>query len=115
MAKKKEIPSKPARPIHIRNFGCATELSFIKGGTVKIHMDASAMRKLLGAMQKYFLRKPRIPDPKILAALDTLYAKFDWKYPDIEITADVVIAQQGVKLEPILMDYEDIKKELDER
>ncbi len=81
-----------------------TALYFDRGGYARVQMNTAEIGRLIEALQRYALRKQRIPDPKILAALDTLHEFFSvvGKGHDLRVTADVVIADQGVKIVPIL-------------
>ena len=91
-------------PIHLSNFGCVNALYFDKGGTARVQMNATEIDRLCDALQRYILRKQKMPDPKLLAALDKLQEFFSvgGKGWDITVTADMVIAGHGVYLEPIL-------------
>jgi hypothetical protein len=97
--------AKDARvPIHLSSFGRVNALYFDKGGYARVQMNTVEIGRLIEALQRYALRKPRIPDPKVLAALDTLHQFFSvvGKGYDITVTADMVLAGYGVSLEPIL-------------
>ena len=98
----------PRAPIHLSSFGCVNALYFNNGGYARVQMNASEIGRLIEALQRYALRKQRIPDPKVLAALDTLHRFFSvvGKGYDVTVTADMVIAQHGVNLEPI---FEEVK------
>src|SRR5437867_1164123 len=89
-------------PIHLPNFGCVNALFFDKGGYARVQMNSLEIRKLLGAIERYALRRERIPDSKILAAIDTLRAFFSMKGLDITVTADMVIDTRGVELVPVV-------------
>jgi hypothetical protein len=96
-------PKDPRAPIHLSSFGCVNALYFDRGGYARVQMNTVEIGRLIGALQRYALRKQRIPDPKVLAALDTLHDFFSvaGKGYDITVTADMVIAVHGVSLEPI--------------
>lgn len=66
-------------------------------------MNTVEIGRLIDALERYALRKQRIPNPKVLAALDTLERFFSvfGKGYDITVTADMPIARHGVRLEPI--------------
>ena len=95
---------KATDPIHLSSFGCVQALYFDKGGYARVQMNTVEMNRLIEALQRYVLRKHRIPDLRVLAVLDTLHDFFSvaGKGYDITVTADVVIAQHGVTLEPIM-------------
>ncbi len=65
-------------------------------------MNSLEIRQLLGAIERYALRRQKIPDTKVLAALDTLCRFFDMKGLDITVTADMVIDMRGVELVPVV-------------
>jgi len=90
--------------IHLSSFGSVDALYFDKGGYARVKMNTVEMNRLIQALLRYALRKQRIPDPKVLAALDTLddFFSVTGKGYDITVTADMVIAQHGVTLEPIM-------------
>jgi hypothetical protein len=100
----KSPKSKKARaPIHLSSFGCVNALYFDQGGYARVEMQTNEIRRLIEVLQRYALRKQRIPDPKVLTALDTLRQFFSvgGKGYDITVTADMVIGAHGVSLEPI--------------
>jgi hypothetical protein len=91
-------------PIHLPDFGCVNALYFDKGGYARVQMNSLEIGKLLAAIERYALRRQKIPDPKVLAAIDTLCAFFDnpIKGYDITVTADMVIDTRGVELVPVV-------------
>ena len=91
-------------PIHLDDFGCVNALLFDGGGSARVQMNVLEIQRIMEALQRYVLRKHKIPDTKVLAALDTLHEYFEsgGRAYDVTITADMVIAAHGVTLEPIL-------------
>lgn len=96
-------PKNARAPIHLSSFGCVNALYFDEGGYARVQMNSVEIGRLIEALQRFVLRKQAIPDPKVLAALDTLHEFFCTarKGYDITVTADMVIAGRGVNLEPI--------------
>lgn len=67
-------------------------LYFDSGGYARVQMNSVEIERLIGALQFNVLRKQRIPDSKVLAALDTLRRFFSvviGKGYDITVTADM--------------------------
>ena len=67
-------------------------------------MNSLEIKKLLGAIQRYILRKQKLPSPQAIEALDTLQNFFSvGKNADITITADMVIGVTGVEFQSMQM------------
>lgn len=77
-------------------------------------MNRLEIVKLLGAIQRYILRKQKIPDPKALQALEILSEYFAMRY-DITVTADMVLGVAGVNFEPMDMSITETVKLLRQR
>lgn len=94
---------KPSTPIRLRSFGGVTELRFDDGGYARVRMDTAEINRLIEAMERYVLRRQKIPDPKLLAALDRLheFLSVGGRGHGICVIADVPIGATGVRLEPI--------------
>jgi hypothetical protein len=107
MAKKLSNQKRPQvdkSPIHLESFGCATELRFGRHGTIRIQLNTVEFERLLDALAVFEIRSKRMPKYKILAAVETLKKGFGVLSESRAcVTADVVIAAHGVRLEPINM------------
>ena len=89
-------------PIHLENFGCATEMRFGKRGTIRIQMNSVEFGRLLDALAVYEIRSKRLQKYQILKAAEVLKNGFGpLSSARACVTADVIIAQHGVRLEPI--------------
>jgi hypothetical protein len=110
--KTKRPKKKAATPIHVENFGCVTELRFRNGGWARVQINSLEVRKFQEALQRYTLRKQKIPDPKVLDAIDTLHKFFMPGGPrsDVCVTADMILSMYGVSLEPICPPFEQVLK-----
>jgi hypothetical protein len=94
--------AKDARaPIHLKRFGGLNALYFDDGGYARMQMNGLEIKRLLEAVQRYVLRKQRLPNLKLLAAIDRLHDFFEAGGVELIVTADVPIAFHGVTLEVI--------------
>lgn len=102
----KRTPTKKAKraeePIHIEHFGDLLELRFTDRGSARAIYDSFEVRRMLSAMERYILRRQKIPSPKLLAAIELLQQYFTLHGASITITGDLFIAFDGVRLEPII-------------
>jgi hypothetical protein len=95
--------NKKPSPIHLGDFGCIEEIKALDYITATFQMNRLEVAKFLRGLEKYCLRRKRIPDVKLLGAIDVLKKKFDDDLStyDVCFTGDAVIATYGVRLEPI--------------
>jgi hypothetical protein len=104
---KKQRQKKASEVIHMESWGCVNALLFHKGGSARIQINGLEVKRLLEALQRYILRKQKLPDPKLLQAVDHLYDFFA-KGSELTVTADAAIAGYGVELTPIDMPLEEM-------
>ena len=102
----KRTPKKKAKPaeerIHLESFGDLMEIRFTDRGFARALYDSSEVIHMLSAMQRYILRRQKIPSPKLLDAIDALRQYFTVHGSSIRVTGDLFIAFDGVRLEPII-------------
>jgi hypothetical protein len=105
----KKPKKKAATPIHLDDFGCVNELRFKNGGWARVQMNSLEIRRLIGALEKWILRRHKIPPPEILQALDVFQHYIsDPRRFDVCIIADMIMAVHGVSLEPIFPPIEEL-------
>jgi len=102
----KRTPKKKAKRaeerIHIEHFGDLLELRFTDRGSARAIYDSTEVVRMLSAMERYILRRQKIPSPKLLAAIELLQQYFTVHGASITVTGDLFIAFDGVRLEPII-------------
>lgn len=95
---------------HLSSFGMLTEIRNSNGMTGTLVMDMPEISRFLGALEAYVQARNRVSDIGLLKSLSDVHERFSVSGREhIRITADVVIAQHGVTLEPIDISVEDLK------
>lgn len=103
MKRKSTTKAKSAKePIHLPHFGDLIELRFGGRTTARGIFNAREVRDMLGALERYILRRQKIPAPKLLAAIQTLHDYFELHGTSITITGDLFVGLHGVRLEAIV-------------
>lgn len=110
MTKKAKTPAakKASTPIELGSFGGVTALMFHNGGSARVHLNSVEIKRLTEALFRYVLRRQRVPQPELLAALERLHRFFSGAGYDIRIVLDVPIAAYGVELNPIEADIDEV-------